>query len=93
MKHVENENTRPTTSYQSKNILTSFEFTFDNFKKVFWNRLDELGVDTHIIIGNHDTYYKNTNEVNAMQNLGLQLTAARCSRFVCWLDLPGALSN
>ena len=27
--------TRPKTSYQSKNILTSFEFTFDNFKKVF----------------------------------------------------------
>ena len=29
------KNTRPTTSYQSKNILTTFEFTFDNFKKVF----------------------------------------------------------
>ena len=29
------ENTTPTSSYQSKNILTSFEFTFDNFKKVF----------------------------------------------------------
>ncbi len=29
------KNTKPTTSYQSKNILTSFEFTFDNFKKVF----------------------------------------------------------
>ena len=29
------QNTRSTTSYQSKNILTSFEFTFDNFKKVF----------------------------------------------------------
>ncbi len=29
------KNTRPKTSYQSKNILTSIEFTFDNFKKVF----------------------------------------------------------
>ena len=49
--------------------------TAHNFKKVFWNRLDELGVDTHIIIGNHDTYYKNTNEVNAMQNLDISKDA------------------
>src|SRR6056300_311135 len=45
--------------------------TAHNFKKVFWNKLEELDIDTHIIIGNHDTYYKNTNEVNAMQNLQL----------------------
>ena len=29
--------------------------TAHNFKKVFWNRLDEQSIDTHIIIGNHDT--------------------------------------
>jgi len=45
--------------------------TADNFKRVFWNRLDELDIDTHVIIGNHDTYYKNTNKVNALQNLEL----------------------
>ena len=39
------------------------------------NRLDELDIDTHIIIGNHDTYYKNTNEVNAMQNLDISKDA------------------
>ena len=49
--------------------------TAHNFKKVFWNRLDELDIDTHIIIGNHDTYYKNTNEVNAMQNLDISKDA------------------
>ncbi len=27
------------------------------------------GFDTHIIIGNHDTYYKNTNEYNAVEEL------------------------
>lgn len=32
-------------------------------------RLWEMGVDTHIIVGNHDTYYKNTNEVNSMVEL------------------------
>ena len=49
--------------------------TAHNFKKVFWNKLEELGIDTHIIIGNHDTYYKNTNEVNAMQNLDISKDA------------------
>src|SRR6056300_1635116 len=45
--------------------------TAHNFKQVFWNRLEDLNIDTHIIIGNHDTYYKNTNEVNALQNLNI----------------------
>ena len=49
--------------------------TAHNFKKVFFNRLEELDIDTHIIIGNHDTYYKNTNEVNAMQNLNINKNA------------------
>jgi predicted phosphodiesterase len=49
--------------------------TAHNFKKKFWDRLDELNIDTHIIIGNHDTYYKNTNEVNALQNLNISKTA------------------
>ena len=43
--------------------------TAHNFKKKFWDRLDNEVIDTHVIIGNHDTYYKNTNEVNALQNL------------------------
>ena len=49
--------------------------TAHNFKKVFFNRLEELNIDTHIIIGNHDTYYKNTNEVNALQNLNINKNA------------------
>jgi hypothetical protein len=42
-----------------------------NFKLKFWNKLEELNIDTHILLGNHDTYYKNTNEVNALQNLSI----------------------
>lgn len=45
--------------------------TAHNFREKFWNRLANLKIDTHIIIGNHDTYYKNTNEVNAIENLNV----------------------
>ena len=31
--------------------------TAHNFRVKFWDRLDDLDIDTHIIIGNHDTYY------------------------------------
>jgi DNA repair exonuclease SbcCD nuclease subunit len=42
-----------------------------NFKLNFWDKIDLLNIDTHVIIGNHDTYYKNTNEINALQNLNI----------------------
>ena len=45
--------------------------TAHNFREKFWHRLADLKIDTHIIIGNHDTYYKNTNEVNAIENLNV----------------------
>lgn len=31
--------------------------------------LCDRNIDTHMLIGNHDTYYKNTNEVNSMREL------------------------
>ena len=39
------------------------------FRKHFFDVLWKEKIDTHIIIGNHDTYFKNTNEVNAIENL------------------------
>lgn len=43
--------------------------TANDFRHKFMKRLWKEKIDTHIIIGNHDTYYKNTNEVNAVDEL------------------------
>ena len=40
-----------------------------DFRKRFIRKFQELGIDFHIVIGNHDTYYKNTNKVNSMEEL------------------------
>ena len=41
----------------------------NDFRKRFIGQFQKDGIDLHIIIGNHDTYYKNTNDVNAMEEL------------------------
>ena len=43
--------------------------TATDFRKRFIDTFEELGVDLHLIVGNHDTYYKNTSEVNSMEEL------------------------
>ena len=43
--------------------------TLHRFRHDFIWKLGRMGVDTHVIIGNHDTYFKNTNEVNCMNTL------------------------
>ena len=43
--------------------------TLQTLREKFIYKLGREGIDTHIIIGNHDTYWKNTNEVNAPQEL------------------------
>ena len=48
--------------------FVSYKIATD-FRKRFINRFSELDIDLHLIIGNHDTYYKNTNEVNSMDEL------------------------
>ena len=43
--------------------------TLRSCKDYFFRRLVELGIDMYVIPGNHDTYYKNTNEINSIDLL------------------------
>ena len=43
--------------------------TLHNLRKRFIERLLDMDVDFHVIVGNHDVPYRNTNEVNAMDEL------------------------
>ena len=43
--------------------------TLQSCKKYFFNQARDLGIEINMIPGNHDTYYKNTNEVNSMDEL------------------------
>jgi len=40
-------------------------YALQRAKEMFFNRLAELGITVHMLAGNHDTYYKNTNDVNS----------------------------
>ena len=38
-------------------------------KKYYFDRLQEMGITVHTIVGNHTAYYKNTNDINAVDLL------------------------
>lgn len=41
----------------------------DSWHKRFFQKLQSMGVKLHVIIGNHDVYYRNTNDVNCMNQI------------------------
>jgi DNA repair exonuclease SbcCD nuclease subunit len=40
-------------------------YALDRAKKMFFDRLAEMNIHVEMLAGNHDTYYKNTNDVNS----------------------------
>jgi DNA repair exonuclease SbcCD nuclease subunit len=43
--------------------------TYSNSKRIYFDELYKRNIKTHIIVGNHDTSYKNTNEINSVDLL------------------------
>jgi len=43
--------------------------TLNRIKSEFFEEIKKLDVSMHMIIGNHDTFYKNTNEINSPKEL------------------------
>ena len=50
----------------------------------FLNPIWEKGITMHIIAGNHDTFYKNTNEVNSLK----ELVSGKYDNVYIWDQLP-----
>lgn len=61
------------------NILTANMLRTD-----FLEPLSDFGISTHFIVGNHDTYFKNTNKVNTLR----ELIDGRYSNVKIYDDLP-----
>lgn len=40
-------------------------YALDRAKKMFFDKLAQRDIKVHMLAGNHDTYYKNTNDVNS----------------------------
>ena len=40
-------------------------YALDRAKKMWFDKLEERGIRVHMLAGNHDTYFKNTNDVNS----------------------------
>ena len=43
--------------------------TLNNLRHNFMNRLHDNSIETHILVGNHDSYYKNTLKLNSVAEL------------------------
>ena len=43
--------------------------TLDGARSMMLDPLRDLGIKVHIVVGNHDTYYKNTNQINGLKLL------------------------
>lgn len=49
-------------------------YSLDRAKKMFFDKLEERGIKVFMIAGNHDTYFKNTNDINSPELLLAEYT-------------------
>jgi len=49
-------------------------YSLDRSKKMFFDQLEKRNIKVYMIAGNHDTYFKNTNEVNSPELLLAEYT-------------------
>ena len=70
----------PTLEKEGITTVINMGDTFDSRKAIdfsaltwakdnYFDRLKDMGITVHTIVGNHDIYYKNTNDVNAIDLL------------------------
>ena len=70
----------PTIEKEGITTIVDMGDTFDSRKGIdfgaltwakenYYNRLNKMGITVHTIVGNHTAYYKNTNEINAVDLL------------------------
>ena len=43
--------------------------TLNRANKIYFNEIEKRNIDLHIIIGNHTTYFRNTNDVNTIHSI------------------------
>jgi DNA repair exonuclease SbcCD nuclease subunit len=64
--------------------------TANRIRKDFFQPLVQRGIETHIITGNHDVYYKDTHEVNALREIvGNRYDNIKIYSVPCMLNIGG----
>ena len=69
----------PTLEKENIKVVFDLGDTFDNRKavdiwsvnwsrKYYFDRLQEMGIEVHSLVGNHTAYYKDTNKINTLEN-------------------------
>jgi len=90
----------PTLEKNNIKILFDLGDTFDNRKNIdfaawsriktqYYDRLQELGVQVHMIVGNHTAYYKNTNRINTPSLLLNSYDNITIYDEICDIDILG----
>lgn len=64
--------------------------SLSNAKRMYFDPLKELGIKVHMLVGNHDTSYKNTNEVNSPDLLLQEYTNINVIAEPTTIDVGGA---